>query len=99
MNHYDWLNENLNAFWLKVLGKSLDETHCAGIVTAHGDKCYGYKNEWEDAGIPFHHGVAIYLLARTRPYSEEVRDTPNGWVDPGEWVISVYPKFKEHLNT
>jgi len=38
MNHYQWLDENLNDFWLKVFNKSLDETGCAGIISTHGDK-------------------------------------------------------------
>lgn len=61
MNHYDWLDENLPAFFSN-LGIDLNK-RCAGIITAHGDKCYGYKDYWERNGVPFYHGVAIYLLS------------------------------------
>jgi hypothetical protein len=68
-----------------------------GGIVAHGDKCYSYRSEWESKGIPFEHGVAIYLLTYLRPYSKEVRETSNGWVAPKDWVIANYHKFVNHL--
>jgi len=68
-----------------------------GMITAHGDKCYGYRAEWDAAGIPFEHGVAIYLLTYCSPYSKESRETEEGWVDPWRWVIANYERFKPHL--
>jgi hypothetical protein len=99
MNHYQWLDKNLESFWIKVTGKTLDESGCAGIVSAHGDKCYGYRMAWEKAGVPFHHGVAIYFLTYIHPFSGEARETPNGeWVDPKKWVADNYERFKPFLN-
>lgn len=95
MNHYDWLDKNLEDFWNKVVHK---ERYSSGIISADGDKCYGYRDTWESFGIPFAHGVAIYLITKSYPYSNEVRQTANGWVGPDRWVIQNYSRFKEHLN-
>lgn len=93
MSHYDWLNENFDTFCHK-LGM---EGSFVGLISAHGDKCYGYDRKWKDAGIPFEHGVAIYLLGSLAPYGDELRDTEHGWVDPGQWVVDNYHRFAEHL--
>lgn len=95
-SHYDWLNEHFEEF-LEALGG--DWRTCGGIISAHGDKCYSYRDIWYAAGIPFSHGVAIYLLSYIAPWYKEVRDTDNGWVDPFQWVIDSYPKFKKYLTT
>ena len=81
--------------FFEAVGVSFDEN--AGIVSCHGDKCYGYQHQWEENNIPFEHGVAIYLLTYVRPYGHEVRDTTDGWIDPGNWVVKNYSRFKEHL--
>jgi len=94
MNHYDWLTENLPTFFEEV-GVSFDQN--AGIISCHGDKCYGYRDRWMSEQIPFEHGVAIYLLSYVRPYGSEVRDTSDGWVDPSKWVIDNYDRFKPSL--
>lgn len=94
-NHYRWLGENLNDFWIKVTGKSLQESGCAGIISAHGDKCYSYRTTWDKAGIRFPQGVAIYLLSYIEPFCQEVRHTKNGWVSPGDWVTNNYNRFKD----
>jgi hypothetical protein len=66
-----------------------------GSISAHGDKCYGYQARWEKAGIPFEHGVALYLLTYQHPYCDQVRQTKDdGFVSPAEWVESKYPEFK-----
>jgi len=91
-NHYKWLDKNLEDFWQNVFGKSLDETGCGGIVSAHGDKCYQYKSEWLEAGIPFFYGVAIYFLT----YTEEIGDTPKH--ESSQWVIDNYDKYVKKLN-
>lgn len=92
LNHYKWLEQHLPAFFA-----ALGVCYSPGIITAHGDKCYSYRREWEQAGIPFPHGVALYLLCYERPYSSEVRQTPAGWVAPSDWVVANYQKFREHL--
>jgi len=91
-NHYKWLDKNLEDFWQSVFGKSLDETGCAGIVSAHGDKCYQYKNKWLEAGIPFFYGVAIYFLT----YTKEIGDIPK--YESSQWVIDNYDKYVKKLN-
>jgi len=95
MNHYTWLDSHFPEF-LKKLGIDFN-TKCPGIISAHGDKCNGYFSRWESAGIPFPHGVALYLLTYLRPYEDEVRETDKGWVDPCKWVIENYSRFKELL--
>lgn len=97
MNHYQWLDKHLDQFWYKVFGKTLDEMYCAGIVAAHGDKCYGYKSTWEDAGIPFAHGVAIFFLSYVEPYVSETGNTENGFVPVDQWVIDNYERFAPAL--
>jgi len=90
MNHYQWLDENLNDFWVKVFDKSLDDAGCAGIICAHGDKGRQYKRRWENNGIHFFHGNALYLLTYTH-----VMDKPKH--ESCEWVIENYPKYKDML--
>lgn len=92
MSHYTWLDANLNEFWVKVFGKDLESTGCAGIISAHGDKCYQYRDVWSTAGIPFYHGVAIYLLT----YTNELGDFPKS--QSCIWVINNYEKYKPLLN-
>ena len=93
MNHYKYLDRYFFDF-LRKLGKSENEIDCnAGIISAHGDKCYSYRDLWEKAGIPFEKGVAIYLLTYIKPYSLMVRETINGWVDPATWVKDNAKQF------
>lgn len=92
-SHYDWLHENLDAF-TKSLGLPYEY---GGYISAHGDKCYSYERRWKDAGIHFFHGAAIFLISYIRPYSEEVRETKNGWVPVETWVVENYERFKPHL--
>lgn len=93
MNHYKWLEKNLEPI-MKILGFYPKVNN--GYISAHGDKCYQYRHIWEKAGIPFHHGVTIYFLTYLFE-GKTVRDTPSGWVQPDQWVISIYPKYKEVL--
>lgn len=83
-NHYHWLENNLRVFANKL---SIDHDILLGCISAHGDKCYGYESRWENVGIPFEMGVAIYLASYIYPYSRTVRNTNHGWVDPCDWVI------------
>lgn len=95
-NHYEWLDENFSKF-LENLGHEEQWETCPGIITAHGDKCYGYRRNWENAGIPFAHGVAIYLLSYLRPWDIETMETEHGWVDVCKWVVNNYERFKPYL--
>lgn len=93
-SHYDYLKEHLFPF-MEKMGVNIEWN--GGIIGAHGDKAYGYRDEWKRAGIQFPHGVAIYLLTYCRPYALEVRETENGWVDPKQWVIDNKDRFLPHL--
>jgi len=94
MNHYHWLDKNINIFFNSVLGNTVDYT---GMISSHGDKCYSYQKRWEEAGIPFPHGVAIYLLGRTPPFDKETGMDKCLYVGADKWVIENYSRFKKHL--
>lgn len=87
LSHYDYLELVLNNFWKHVFGKSLRDTWNAGIIGAHGDKGYGYKRNWEKAGVPFNHGMLLFLLT----YTSELGDTPKH--ESCQWVINNYQKY------
>jgi len=89
-SHYDFLDEHLDAFWVKATGKTLSDSWCAGIVSAHGDKGYGYRRDWERAGIHFYHGMMLYLLTYT-----SIMDRPKH--ESRQWVIDNYGRFKDSL--
>lgn len=97
MSHYDWLGDHLVKF-LADVGLDTRWYH-EGLIGAHGDKAYSYRDEWEQAGIPFNHGVAIFLLSYCKPFREEVRKTDESgrWINAGDWVRENYSRFKEHL--
>lgn len=86
-SHYDYLNSVIERFWMKVFGKTMDEMWCSAIVTEHGDKCSGYRYEWNDSDIPFFHGVLLYLLTYTK-----IMDVPKD--ESSEWVVKNYERFK-----
>lgn len=95
VSHYKYCDKYFVEF-AKKLGI---DTNTAPIG-AHGDKCYSYDSEWEDAGIPFSHGVMIFLISYELPYSNEVRQTDNGFIDVGDWVIENYKSghnFSQYL--
>lgn len=88
-SHYKWLDVHLPKFFedCKVRG-GWDWN--VGIVTAHGDKFYSYRSDFEKAGLHFAHGCAIGLLTYCYPYSTEVRDTHAGWVPVLDWVLEQH---------
>lgn len=95
-NHYTWLDLHLEAFFLHV---GLNKSEVEGIVSAHGDKCTQYREDWEKSGVPFFHGAALYLLTYCVPFTSCVRETKDGWVAPSKWVVEQYPKYKDFLLT
>lgn len=101
INHYMWLDANLEAFYDAIQVKPVYyKGTIQGIISCDGDKCEQYKHKWELAGVPYVHGAAIYLLTKIPPYTDEVRNGPatNGqFVNPGDWVIASYLRFKEFL--
>lgn len=101
MSHYDYLEQHFEAFYRKLCETEklllTNEVVNGGIIVAHGDKCYQYKDEWERSGLAFEHGVAIYLLTFIWPWSSEVRDTTAGWVAPSTWVLQNSGRFLTYL--
>lgn len=93
-NHYKYLEKVLPDFF-KAVG--LNPDLAAGLEVAHGDKAGQYQVLWEEAGIHFYKGCAIYLLSYCAPFSSEVRQTENGWVSPCDWVIANKDKFMSLL--
>lgn len=96
-SHYAWLEANLQSFFDAL---QLDRNRVGDVRyynSAYGDHCYQYRHKWEDHGIPFPHGVAIYYLSFIAPYKDEVRETVTGWIVPQDWVIANYERFKPHL--
>lgn len=59
----------------------------ADLATAHGDKCHQYQFAWDEANITFGKGCLVYLLSYVKPFSDSVRHTPFGFVEPCKWVI------------
>lgn len=90
-SHYDYLEIVINEFWKSLFGKTTGEMWCAGIISAHGDKAYGYGEKWKAAGISFARGSLLFLLT----YTKEFGDTPK----PAscEWVIDNYQKYLPHI--
>ena len=93
-SHYDYLEQHMPQFLVDV---GLTRDHFCGLLSAHGDKAYGYRRTWQEAGVHFYHGVAIYLLSYFRPFSQEVRETANGWVPTDKWVIDNIVRFLPYL--
>lgn len=91
-SHYDYLNDHGKKF-SDMLG--VENITNMVLVSSTRRQMYGYKTDWEKAEVPFNKGVMIYLLTRQQPYSSQVRDTPNGWVDTGEWVVKMYNSDNE----
>ena len=99
-NHFDYLHYMWEDFHKAVFGKTASESFRGGMVGTHGDKMYGYCDEWEEKNIPFYRGALLYLL--TYIESEMV-----GYTKPqsSEFVINKYqhylPKIMEveKLNT
>lgn len=93
ISHYRWLEEHFDTF-TERMGV---EGSCRGLISAAGDKCYGYQRKWEQAGILFEHGVAVYLLTHLNPWGHEIPHSGDDWVDPGEWVVDNFHRFADHL--
>lgn len=93
-SHYAYLDREFLNF-LDNLG--IQPKGYEGLIAAHGDKCYSYKDTWKAGGLEFPHGVAIYLLTHIHPYASEVRNTDDGWVPPERWVLENKARFEPHL--
>jgi hypothetical protein len=90
VNHYKYLERVLPGFFAAV-GVSWEGNR--GIIVAHGDKFYSYRDAWEKAGLTFCQGAAIAMLTYVYPYGKECRETPDGWVAPVDWVVANKERF------
>lgn len=91
-SHYAYCDLILNYFWKQIFnGRTLEETNCAGIISAHGDKCRQYQRKFESNDIDFCHGTLMYLLSYT-----EVFDDENRYNIP-DWIIRKYPIYKSMI--
>ena len=93
-DHYKWLEENLPSFFESI---GLNPQYALGSISAGGDKCYGAAYKFEQAGLHFYHGVAIYLALGFDPFSDKVRNTQDGWVDPFQWIVDHKNEFTPFL--
>lgn len=93
MKHYEYLDK----FFTKFVNSLGIQGNHDGMISAHGDKAYRYCSDFETVGIPFNHGLTIYLLTYLHPFLQECRNTDKGWVNPSDWVIQNYPKFQNQL--
>lgn len=93
LNHYEYLDLILDSFFKQVFNKTPSEMYCGGIVSAHGDKGYSYKQEWKEAGISFNHGMMLYLLTYTKLLGNYDKS------DSCQWVIDHYKKYLPYLVT
>ena len=89
-SHYDYLEANLEQF-AKDAGAQCAE-NLSSLIVADGDKCYQYKRQWENGGVPFYHGTALYIISRLPPFESTI----DRW-KMNEWIISVYPTMKQFL--
>lgn len=86
-SHYTYLDAMLEPFWNQAFSQTPDEMYCAGIVGAHGDKCYSYRDQWEKEGIPFHVGALLYLLTYTKAFEDNEKS------NSCQWVIDNYYRY------
>lgn len=64
-NHYPYLEREFMPFYLRVCAMenvAVNTYINNGMIVAHGDKCYQSDELWDDHGVPFERGAAIYLL-------------------------------------
>lgn len=76
--------------FLRGIGKECHVPYAESIIIADADKCEGYRLIWEKNGIPYEHGVMIYLVTKMAPYNKEARVT----ISPCDFVIKYYEQFR-----
>lgn len=67
-----------------------------GEYSLSADKARQYRDQWEDAGVPFLYGVFIYVMSTTHPYHSQITDRSK----VAEWVITYWnenPVFQRIL--
>jgi hypothetical protein len=94
-SHYDYASEVAGIVLMEVskavrpITQVVANDLVEGIMFAHGDKMHQYKNDFEEGGVPFEHGVVLQVLSYTVIYGANVRQ------DLVKWVIANYPKYKQ----
>ena len=87
--HYLWMEHCLTPFMVTVCPDRLVGGSAKILIIAHGDKGYGYRQAWQDAGVPFAHGMALLMLCFVA-YRDELPRADT-------WVIEQYPAYRERL--
>ena len=90
------MNEKLKndfSIFLRNIGKENQVPYAESIIVCDADKCTQYSDVWKRNGIPYEHGVMIYLITKMRPYCNEARVT----ISPCELVIKHYNEFKKFM--
>lgn len=88
-NHYNMLDE----YFQKFAENMSINYPVGGLISAHGDKFYYYRELFESNGLEFWQGVAIGLLSYVNPWAKEVRDTKNGFIKFEDWFAANKDKF------
>lgn len=89
----DTFNRDFSIF-LKNIGRADQIKYIDSMLACDGDKCTQYRSLWESRGIPYEHGVMIYLITKLEPYCEEVRVV----ISPCDYVIAHYGDFKKLIS-
>ena len=90
------MNEKLKndfSLFLKNIGKESQVPYAESIITCDADKCTQYSDIWERNGIPYEHGIMIYLITKMKPYCDEARVT----ISASDFVIKHYDEFKKFI--
>lgn len=92
MNHHRWLDQHFIEFAThpKVLGSRFSEEYLKTIRELNCNDCESYRNLWHENGIPFAHGVAMYLLLCLGKY--DLLDE-----DAGQWIVEFYDQFRPYF--
>jgi hypothetical protein len=93
-NQYHFIDRVLPAL-LDRLG--LPSDHCGGLSSAHGDKFYSLRMDYERLGYHFNFGAIVGLLSYIQPFCDECRDTNAGWVCPTQWSLANLARFEADI--
>ena len=85
-NHYTYLELMVEPLGELLFGDKGQWVFNDGMIGAHGDKGYGYRDIWKDAGINHNRGTLLYLLTYTNLLDCDKSKS-------GEWVVSNYERF------
>lgn len=90
-SHYEFIDKHLSKFWSEAgASGKMSTSDASGMSASHGDKGHQYKDDWEEKGIHFYHGMLIYMLT----YSD-LMDVSKS--ESSEWVAKNYLRFRAIL--